>query len=453
MKNLAFDEKHETKYCIPLWLRDEQIKSNLKAVKNRMQPAKRDRADSIAVVCYGPSLQDHWEEIKQFKNIVTCSGAHKFLLEKGIKPKGREWWHVDVDPRKHKLELLGKPRKGIHYLACSTCHPDYIKALKGFDVSLWHVFDNSEQAQTILPKGEWCFTGGSNVGMRAMVLARFLGFVNLEVFGMDGCFEGKKRHAGAHPNPGVAEFKTDLNGKTYITTPSMLECAKQIKHEVDMLPDCNVKFHGEGLVQEIMRDYQRPAQKKPVAIAVEHPETISAEYRKLNEELHASRLDYGTSGHKYAHIVAQLCQSMHTTSVLDYGCGKGYLAKNLSFPIWEYDPAIPHKAEAPRSADIVVCTDVLEHVEPEKLMFVLADLRRVTRKVGFFVVHLGPSKKALPDGRNSHLIQRSEAWWKKTVGQFFEIGRTWRIDDKEIKKCSALFFIVGPRREQMRMAA
>lgn len=449
MKPLAFDKKHETKYCIPLWLRDEQIKHSLGVVKNRVQPAKRDRADSVAVVCYGPSLKDTWQEIRKFKNIFTCSGAHKFLLSKGIKPKGRSWWHVDVDPRKHKVELLGKPQKGVHYFASSTCHPDYFKALEGFDVSLWHVFDTSEQAASVLPRGEWCFTGGSNVGMRAMVLARFQGFVNIEVFGMDGCFDGHTRHAGEHPNPGVAEFKTDLNGKTFITTPSMLECAKQIRHEVDMLPDANIKFHGSGLVQEIMKDYARPSHKKPVVIAVESPELISAEYKQMNEELHRQRLDYGTSGHKYSDIVFKLCQSMHDTTVLDYGCGKGYLAKQLPFPIWEYDPAIPTKAELPRPANIVVCTDVLEHVEPEKLMYVLADLRRVTKKVGFFVVHLGPSKKNLPDGRNSHLIQKPEKWWVKSIGQFFSIGRTWRIDDTVQKNCSALFFIVGPRLDKI----
>lgn len=453
MQKLDFAEKHKTQYCIPLWLRDEQIKSNLKTVKNRMQPAKRDRADAIAVVCYGPSLKKNWQEIRQFKNIITCSGAHKFLLSKGITPRGRQWWHVDVDPRKHKIDLLGKPRKGIHYLASSTCHPEYIKHLKGMDVALWHVFDSSEQAAGVLPRGEWCFTGGSNVGMRAMVLARFLGFVNLEVFGMDGCFVGKERHADKHPNPGKEHFETEYNGRRFVTTPSMLECAKQIKHEVDMLPDANVKFHGDGLVQAIMEGYKREPAKKPVVIAMEHPELISAEYRKMNEDLHAERLDYGVSGHKYADVVFQLCKSLKTTSVLDYGCGKGYLGKNLPFPIWEYDPAIPQKAETPRPADLVVCTDVLEHVEPERLMYVLADLRRVTRKVGFFAVHLGPSKKALPDGRNSHLIQKSEAWWKKSVGQFFEIGKTWRIDDKVVKKCSALFFIVGPRQEQMRQAA
>lgn len=454
MKTLDFAEKHKTQYCIPLQLRDEQIKAALKRVKKRMQPAKRDRVESIAVVCYGPSLKKNWQEIKKFKNIITCSGAHKFLLENGISPKGREWWHVDVDPRAHKVALLGKPRKGIHYLASSTCHPKYFDALEGFDVALWHVFDNSEQAQQVLPRGEWCFTGGSNVGMRAMVLARFLGFVNQEVFGMDGCFEGKARHAGEHPNPGVAEFRTEVNGKTFITTPSMLECAKQIKHEVDMLPDCNVKFHGEGLVQEIMRDYQRPAHSKPVAIAVEHPELISAEYKRMNEQLHESRLDYGISGAKYAEIVFKLCQNMKTAAVLDYGCGKGYLAKALPFPIWEYDPAVPTKAELPRPADLVICTDVLEHVEPEKLLFVLADLRRVTRKIGYFVIHLGPAKKQLPDGRNSHLIQKSEAWWKKTLGRYFEVGKVWRMDDKLVKKCSALHFIVGPRKEvDLRMAA
>jgi len=63
----------------------------------------------------------------------------------------------------------------------------------------------------------------------------------------------------------------------------------------------------------------------------------------------------------------------------------------------------------------VVCGDVLEHVEPECLDDVLAELRRVTQEVGLFVVHLTAAKKTLPDGRNAHLIQQPADWWQARI--------------------------------------
>jgi 2-polyprenyl-3-methyl-5-hydroxy-6-metoxy-1,4-benzoquinol methylase len=154
-------------------------------------------------------------------------------------------------------------------------------------------------------------------------------------------------------------------------------------------------------------------------VAFAKPELISTTYASLNTQLHRDNLAYGVGGGRHKDVVMKLVNQFKTQSVLDYGCGKGYLAKALDFPIWEYDPAIPDKKASPRPADIVICADVLEHVEPDHLLFVLDDLRRVTRKVGYFVIHLTAAKKVLADGRNTHLIQESESWWLKTLGQFF----------------------------------
>src|SRR5206468_4084203 len=124
-------------------------------------------------------------------------------------------------------------------------------------------------------------------------------------------------------------------------------------------------------------------------IAMNKPELISAEYRDLNSRLHTENLAYGVGGGSHAETVINVVKATKATSVLDYGCGKGYLAKALPFPIWEYDPAIPGKDIAPRAADLVCCLDVLEHIEPDKLQFVLDDIRRVTKSVGYFVIHTG----------------------------------------------------------------
>ncbi len=103
--------------------------------------------------------------------------------------------------------------------------------------------------------------------------------------------------------------------------------------------------------------------------------------------------------------------------MLDYGAGRGSLAEALrllvpaDIRISEYDPAVPRIQDMPVFADLVVTTDVLEHVEPERLGAVLAHLRLLARKAIFAVIATRPSNKVLSDGRNAHLILEQDAWW------------------------------------------
>src|SRR5262245_43138061 len=127
MKLLNYKEKQKTSYCIENWLRDEQIKSAIKRVKDRIKPGER-KDEPIAIVGYGPSLNDTWEEIRKFKKVVTCSGAHKFLVDRGIIPD----FHVEVDPREHKVRLIGQPQNETTYLISSTCHPKVFDHLEGY---------------------------------------------------------------------------------------------------------------------------------------------------------------------------------------------------------------------------------------------------------------------------------------------------------------------------------
>jgi hypothetical protein len=85
-----------------------------------------------------------------------------------------------------------------------------------------------------------------------------------------------------------------------------------------------------------------------------------------------------------------------------------------------YDPAFPEYGE-PKTADIVCCIDVLEHIEPLLLNNVLDDLHRIVSKAGFFTIHTGPAIKVLLDGRNAHLIQEPSSWWLKRLTDYFEV--------------------------------
>jgi SAM-dependent methyltransferase len=155
---------------------------------------------------------------------------------------------------------------------------------------------------------------------------------------------------------------------------------------------------------------------------------ISPAYQQEQIILHRRPNGYGGKGKKWATAVQAIAWTHDCASVLDYGCGEGSLVTYLQavnrtdefgckdFPprcpdFREYDPAIEGKDTLPEPADLVVCTDVLEHIEPEKLDAVLSHLKSLTKKVLFVVIATRPSGKTLTDGRNAHLILESSEWW------------------------------------------
>lgn len=157
---------------------------------------------------------------------------------------------------------------------------------------------------------------------------------------------------------------------------------------------------------------------------------ISDDYKRMNHHLHR-KATYGASGGRWAWRVAELKESCGARSVLDYGAGKGTLGKRVQFPVREYDPCVPGKDRLPDAADIVVCTDVLEHVEPEYLDSVLRHIASLTNKVAFLVVATRPAKKHLPDGRNAHLIVASGPWWFGELTRYYRSVLYENEDDGE----------------------
>lgn len=149
-------------------------------------------------------------------------------------------------------------------------------------------------------------------------------------------------------------------------------------------------------------------------------ELITDHYRTLQVDLHA-RYDYGrgVDATECAAIVKGL---LDKGTVLDYGCGQGHLKHLLSeYEVEEYDPAIEEKSELPARADIVVCSDVLEHIEPDCLDEVLNHLRALAKRHIVMVIATKQSNKIMADGRQAHLIVESASWWNYRLSKYFEI--------------------------------
>lgn len=142
---------------------------------------------------------------------------------------------------------------------------------------------------------------------------------------------------------------------------------------------------------------------------------ITEEYRAQQAALHATG-GYGLAAKTHAKLVASYLKRLGATSLLDYGCGsRRSLLAALQLPadvVYEgYDPCVPEYCADPCPAELVVCLDVLEHIEPPLLDNVLDHLAQLCDPYGLFTVHTGPAVKVLADGRNAHLIQEGPQWW------------------------------------------
>lgn len=159
---------------------------------------------------------------------------------------------------------------------------------------------------------------------------------------------------------------------------------------------------------------------------------ITPEYAALNQQLHAERQDYGARGAKHVESVRNIAKVHGCKSLLDYGCGKQSLVEALRLP-WArgYDPCIPGLDLEPQPADLVVCTDTLEHIEPDCLEAVLDHIQSLCKRVLYVSISLVPAKKNLPDGRNTHLIVQPAAWWMWRLLARWELD-TVRASDIEL---------------------
>tara|TARA_B100000029_G_scaffold388658_1_gene384893 strand:+ start:3311 stop:3835 length:525 start_codon:yes stop_codon:yes gene_type:complete len=160
--------------------------------------------------------------------------------------------------------------------------------------------------------------------------------------------------------------------------------------------------------------------------------TISDDYLKLQKKLHENP-NYGVASIKFAPNVKTIVEDAKLYSISDYGAGKKNLQKRLmelglkDFEYYPYDPAFPEYGQ-PKEADLVCCIDVLEHAEENYLDNILDDLKKITKKFGFYTIHTGPAAKVLADGRNAHLIQKPPSWWLPKMCNRFEIKHMQEIN-------------------------
>lgn len=175
---------------------------------------------------------------------------------------------------------------------------------------------------------------------------------------------------------------------------------------------------------------------------------IDSNHIRQYEELHRSDPSYGSTSLKFIDEVCVMIDFMKPSSILDYGCGKGTLIDELekrypSIRCHKYDPSIPEYNTIPvNHADMVLNTDVLEHIPVDDIDEVLESISSITQNV-YFNLHHSRAAHVLPNGQNAHCTVRSPNWYRRKLGQYFKhvellpgrrhiasVGITFQIDQK-----------------------
>ena len=127
-------------------------------------------------------------------------------------------------------------------------------------------------------------------------------------------------------------------------------------------------------------------------------------------------------------------------TLLDYGCGKAIpydkdrcKEVDLRHPIQKlcnlksfdlYDPAYEKYATLPdKKYDIVVCTDVLEHIAEQDIDYVLTEILSRSKKIVFLNISCQPALKHFKEGKfkgkNVHISVFDPSWWGHKIGNIW----------------------------------
>ena len=142
---------------------------------------------------------------------------------------------------------------------------------------------------------------------------------------------------------------------------------------------------------------------------------------------------------EYKHNVFNLIKENNIKTILDYGCGKAkfhsILFNNKKVPgspmgidITPYDPAVPEFANKPIGQyDLVLCVDVMEHVQEDKVEEVLKDIFTFSNRV-FLTITCYAATQVLLNGKNAHYTIKEPDWWKEKLkpydGSYISIFQT-----------------------------
>lgn len=146
--------------------------------------------------------------------------------------------------------------------------------------------------------------------------------------------------------------------------------------------------------------------------------SLSPEYKTLLKKMHSENPKWGREfrDRDIPDLLKEAIETFNPKNILDFGCGKGVLVKKLQslYPNIEVNGWDPHMDSAlPTNADMIISTDVMEHVETNHVVDTLKELGQRSGICQYHLIACFSAVAVLPDGRNAHLTVRTPDWWQE----------------------------------------
>jgi len=389
------------------------------------------------IVGSGPSARKQLHQILWRRGlgqkVFALNAAAKWLQSEGVEPE----YQVILDAREENRFFLAE---GPHALLSSQCHPSLFRDANAGNTTLWHAQD--DETLPAVPRDKHQFStvgGGLTVGLSAMCLAYVMGYRKIHLFGYDSSFDSGKTHV----LPQIQNRNEDLvtiefDGKSYDTTIPMAAQAENFPIVRDQLMrlGCIITVDGDGLL---------PAMERANSLKV------MAEQKKYTEMWNIPEYRNYSPGEICAQQFVWIAKPKLGETVLDLGCGTGRGGKKvkklsgcevvfLDFAdncLDDQNAVYLHadlSAEIPLQGDYAFCCDVMEHIPPDQVEKVLANVCGSAPRV-FLQISLVPDAMGARIGQQLHLSVHPAAWWIEQLRRF---GKLKHFEDHGD---SAIFYL------------
>jgi hypothetical protein len=368
-----------------------------------------DAHDGIAVICGGgPSIADCLDELhalhKSTATFFGLNGASAWLAKHGMPAD----YQLMLDAKQESAGLVDPAAR--HRLYASQVHPDTATHAD----CLFHLanlgIEDLMPPERVEAGGYTLIGGGVSVGITALCVAFTLGFREFHLFGYDSSNRDRATHAYSQPmNAFLPTCEVEWAGETYTASMPMKMQAQAFLRYAEAMEEegAVIEVHGSGLL--------------PAMWSIE-PITEQEKYQRL-----WGRSDYRAyaPGEKIAKTFLEVAKPEGL--VLDLGCGTGRGALKIAetndvllidftdncrdkaamkLPFVQWDLTHP----LPVSAPYGFCTDVMEHIPPEDVDTVLANILSACDNV-FFQIATVPDKFGSVIRQKLHLTVQPHEWW------------------------------------------
>jgi hypothetical protein len=225
-----------------------------------LEPHKR----KIAIVCSGPSVKEHLEDLRSFDGeILAVSGAHEYLIKNEIPFQ----IFSNMDPKENIINYVATKQDDVTYYLASNCHPKLFEYLKDNKVVLFHIHTDG----ITYPEDEHKIIVGAGSVMGAIRVAKALGYRDLHLFGNDCSYVDKYYVMDEHkPKVAVSDaVVVQCDDKSYETNLQLLGIVNDFVLLYETLTNnATIKIYGDGLFKAVMTKVEKQIAHKRIQRAI-----------------------------------------------------------------------------------------------------------------------------------------------------------------------------------------